>query len=263
MGATVVIIYVVTILVVINTLDMLDAMRDTNSETTPLEQVFLKLVWAFSALYSCAAPGMITILLLFLHLNGILAGIVKEFASVVNARQMPLTNIVMSGWKVVDIFKALDSVFSKYIFVEALMSIVTLMVGLFFTIGFVPDLIQNPGSLGASGRITAFYQACISALCILKLTVLFGSGQWLLKETKNLKEQLDRLYGYEVHRMTKNVVTQIESLIWTFRTQAPIRPMDMFDLRMSSGLTAMSAMVTYVVILLQFKSGEQTSFPCN
>ncbi len=56
--------------------------------------------------------------------------------------------------------------------------------------------------------------------------------------------------------ISKRLTIEFEALIKSFETKMPLRPMDLFNLTLSSGLNAFSILITYVVIMLQFKIGE-------
>ncbi len=104
--------------------------------------------------------------------------------------------------------------------------------------------------------IMATFQLVTTLQGILKLTILFANGQSLSKASKDLTEALEGIYAREAHKMSTNMAVEFETFIRNFGMKVPIRPMDLFELTMSSGLKAFSVLVTYVVIMLQFKLGE-------
>ena len=62
-------------------------------------------------------------------------------------------------------------------------------------------------------------------------------------------------------RLTAEETLEVETLAdWlSFSSRAPIRPMDVFDMNYSSGASIMGLILTYMIILLQFKVSEVSS----
>ncbi len=85
---------------------------------------------------------------------------------------------------------------------------------------------------------------------------MFACGQKLATGSENLSDSLENFCTKEAHRMSANSIFEFNAMIKSFGAKTPIRPLDLFDLKMSSGLSAFSMLVTYVVIILQFKIGE-------
>ena len=59
-------------------------------------------------------------------------------------------------------------------------------------------------------------------------------------------------------RLTAEETLEVDTLVdWlSFSSRAPIRPMDVFDMNYSSGASIMGLILTYMIILLQFKVSE-------
>ena len=64
-----------------------------------------------------------------------------------------------------------------------------------------------------------------------------------------------------VKRLTAEETLEVDTLVdWlSFSSRAPIRPMDVFDMNYSSGASIMGLILTYMIILLQFKVSEVSS----
>ncbi len=235
---------------------MLNELTDPGMPISLLNRTFMYGMWGLCMFFSFASPCMMALLLSFLHFNAIICANLRIMSSDMQTGSVPMSVIARSGWTIVDSFKAFEKAFSGFICVEIVLSIWNVTVGLFFTIGLVSGYVQQDHYLSII-PLTAAFQFCTSSFCIMKLHLLFGSGQKLVNVTKNFRERLDQRFSDEIHRLSKNEVSRIESLLWTLRTQSPIRPYDLFDLRFSSGLTTTGVLITYVVIMLQFKFGER------
>ena len=58
--------------------------------------------------------------------------------------------------------------------------------------------------------------------------------------------------------LTPEEAVRIDTVIdWlSFSSRAPIRPMDVFDMNYASGASILGLMLTYMIILLQFKLSD-------
>ena len=62
-------------------------------------------------------------------------------------------------------------------------------------------------------------------------------------------------------RLTAEETLEIDTLVeWlSFSSRAPIRPMDTFDMNYSSGASIVGLILTYMIILMQFKVSEMSA----
>ena len=72
------------------------------------------------------------------------------------------------------------------------------------------------------------------------------------------RERVQRMRMDKAKRLTVEETLEIETLVdWlSFSTRSPIRPMDAFDMNYSSGASIVGLILTYMIILLQFKVSE-------
>ena len=63
------------------------------------------------------------------------------------------------------------------------------------------------------------------------------------------------------NRLTAEKTLEIDTLVdWlSFSSRAPIRPMDTFDMNYSSGASIVGLILTYMIILMQFKVSEMSA----
>ncbi len=84
----------------------------------------------------------------------------------------------------------------------------------------------------------------------------FAKGHSLSKEIIKTRKSLEKSYISRISRMTEKSKIEFETLIRSFINQSSLRPHELFDLNLSSGLTASGLLVTYVVVLMQLKVSE-------
>ena len=86
-------------------------------------------------------------------------------------------------------------------------------------------------------------------------------GQKLCDDVSEARETIQRMRMDNAKRLTATETLEMDTLIdWlSFSSRAPIRPMDVFDMNYSSGASILGLILTYMIILLQFKVTEMTS----
>ena len=86
-------------------------------------------------------------------------------------------------------------------------------------------------------------------------------GQKLCDDVSEARERIQRMRLDNAKRLTVAETLEMDTLIdWlSFSSRAPIRPMDVFDMNYSSGASILGLILTYMIILLQFKVTEMTS----
>ena len=239
----------------------------TNVKDDPIAgQILMYFTMISNVAHTFSSPCYLVLFLSFLHLIGSTNQTIKEMNDQMIQHldqvgptiqmQSPI-QVAAMGSKCLKLFHLIEQNFSNFLFAEIFLSMWVLVVGLFYAIGLVPTIVarmdSDPLNLATS---TGSFQGLISVHCLLKLGYLFGYGQTLTGTTTRLRKGLEQYYSRQVHRMSMNLCLEFDNMIWNLRNRAPLRPLDLFDLRMSSALTAASVMVTYVVILLQFKKGD-------
>lgn len=82
----------------------------------------------------------------------------------------------------------------------------------------------------------------------------------MAKHQAEVKKSLQLLALQEVDTMNKKQHCSLLTLIEIYSKECPLRPMDVFNLNYSTELYACGLCLTYVIVLLQFKVAELSSF---
>ena len=83
----------------------------------------------------------------------------------------------------------------------------------------------------------------------------------MCEDVAEARERIQRMRMDNAKRLTAEETLEVDTLVdWlSFSSRAPIRPMDVFDMNYSSGASIMGLILTYMIILLQFKVSEVSS----
>lgn len=101
--------------------------------------------------------------------------------------------------------------------------------------------------------------------CLGLLTVTYGvrtinllrTGQSLNMRAWDVKTRLqDKLCCKDFECFSDHEVLGLRVLIEQFSKSAVVRPRDCFDLKLSTGVSLVGILLTYLIVLLQFRVGE-------
>ncbi len=236
----------------------------------------ITMIWMYMNGIIFCLPTMMALIMLFIHLTGSVETMMTEFAGKMLTTDMTVGHAISSGSKVIEVLQSLEKTFSKFLVAEITFQMWMLMIGkictqnlellnsllnwttyagIYFCFGLMPTMARLETLINLIS-ISAMYQFMATYQSILKLSLLSNCGQSLANASTRLGVSMEKFYAGEAHKMSKNDIVQVESMIRLFGTKVPIRPLDLFDLKISSGLKAFSVLVTYIVIMLQFKLGE-------
>ncbi len=90
----------------------------------------------------------------------------------------------------------------------------------------------------------------------MELNLSFQVGQELCDHYSSIRENLQAASVTHAESLSKSSMRQLDVLIDQFSRPAPIRPKNVFDLNLASGASVSGLMLTYLIVMLQFKLSE-------
>ena len=97
----------------------------------------------------------------------------------------------------------------------------------------------------------SLWNGMFSILFVSRLMGYHSIGQKMANHYSQIKTNLQNALLFELSSKT-----HLEVAIERFSRAAPIRPMDVFDLNLASGASILGLLVTYLIVLFQFKIGD-------
>ncbi len=146
----------------------------------------------------------------------------------------------------------LEETFGSYILVEGFVCLSNLIFGPFmitFILGGIRNLQGDEGQ--AAAMYMAIFGSVLAVISFVRIVVLFTLGQDLANEWRIFKTTLTKKCIEKGEGLSAKDQIMIRVINQNFGI---IRPMDCFDLRASTALSAGGIMVTYLAFLLQFKT---------
>jgi hypothetical protein len=95
------------------------------------------------------------------------------------------------------------------------------------------------------------------SICSMQyLWSLMNKGQRLCDSFARVKKSLQDLFIAKANILTAKERAQMDVLTERYSKDSPMRPMGVFSLNRASGTSISGLILTYIIVLLQFKSGE-------
>ncbi len=165
-----------------------------------------------------------------------------------------MDDMMTIGTKLSHLLDTLNDLFGISILVEVTLLIFTLTFNIFFGL-----------STEAAFSGTTYYPLLVyfgltniawAVLNAIKLITLLYSGRLASKNMKNIKTELQKLSVKKSLVMREDLKAELELLKEQFSQSAAIRPCELFDLNLQTGVTILAWMATNIIVLMQFRSGE-------
>ena len=153
-----------------------------------------------------------------------------------------MSEIVDNGFTLLELAKQANDIYGTLLAIDFISIMMMNVVGVFTCLGLTTDLAH------ICLCITGFF---IVILNMIKLYSYTRIGQGLSEvyfEIQDGMEKLLLLDGIGVKQRR-----ELEFLVKRFSARAPIRPLDMFDMNSANFAVISNIMITYVIILMQFK----------
>ena len=190
------------------------------------------------------------ILLILYSLKTALVHFMKNIQNILEAKQIDedtMSKIIDNGFTLLELARLANDTYGKVLAIDFISFMITNVVGVFTCLA-LNTAIGNSNLAHICLCITGFF---IVILNMIKLYSYTRTGQALSEVYYEIQDGLDKLLlldGISVKQRR-----ELEFLIKRFSVRAPIRPLDMFDMNSANFAVISNIMMTYVIILMQFK----------
>eukprot|EP00094_Tigriopus_californicus_P013131 TCALIF_12698-PA protein Name:"Protein of unknown function" AED:0.42 eAED:0.42 QI:0/0.5/0/0.66/1/1/3/0/465 len=171
----------------------------------------------------------------------------------------PLETIIHNGLFLCDTLEEMNLALGPLIFLEYFVSILTLVVGSFFS------LLMVMAFLGESFKLISFlfglYHFVLGLLALIRIADLVDAGQTLSNRVKILQSKLESLYIIRPDLFLDNGSHwRAFILVERLKDNCILRPIFAFALTRESTLSLMGLLITYIIVLIQFKFSEKSKY---
>ena len=172
-------------------------------------------------------------------------------------RKSGLKKVIRDGYELTYSMKEAEDMFGGMIMYMYILYNIMITCGLFFGVSFLGVLV---GSSFSGGHL--FCTLSIVTSAVLGFTILYyflQIGQQLSDSYQNIRDRLEQLLIEEAETMSTRQRTEMDVLINRFANTTPLRPKDTFDMNYSTGASLGGLLLTYVIVLVQFKDSGSAS----
>ena len=139
--------------------------------------------------------------------------------------------------------------FGSLLLMETTIGLISEVITLFF--GLVMFTAFQNGEINTHILQFGMGQLILGLFYYSRRTFLTMAGQNLCNVYGKIRLKMQKYIGS--HKMEDLEKIQMDVLINQFSVTAPIRPYDVFNLNYASGFSMDGLMITYIIVLLQFK----------
>ena len=158
-----------------------------------------------------------------------------------------MSEITDNCFTLLDLVKQANTIYGKVLVVDFMSVMIMNVVGVFTSLA-LPTAMNNSSIAHICLCITGIFFVVLNMIKLYSYTRIGQALSEVYFETQDGIDKLLLLDGISIqHRR------ELEFLVKRFSVRAPIRPMDMFDMNSANFAVLSNIMMTYVIILMQFK----------
>ena len=163
-------------------------------------------------------------------------------------------NIISKGFSLYELVQQANNIFGGIILMQYGFSLFFATFGIYFSTTIFTVYNKELGSVNE--MVLAFSLANIITVIfmIYKIFMMQAKGQAFCCHFAAIKENLESILMVFARQLDSEEEKKLEILISRFSTKSsPIRPCDVFDVNTSSFISISGIIITYLIVLLQFK----------
>ena len=158
-----------------------------------------------------------------------------------------MSEIIDNGFTLLDLARQADDIYGKVLAIDYVSVMIMNVVGVFTCLGLTTAM-GNSDLAHICLCTTGFFIVILNMIKLYSYTRIGQALSEVYFEIQDGMENVLLLDGISVKQ-----IRELEFLAKRFSTRAPIRPMDMFDMNSANFAVMSNIMITYVIILMQFK----------
>ena len=174
----------------------------------------------------------------------------RNIQAIIKAKELDESSTfktINNGFTLLDLARQANDMFGKVLALDYISVMIMNIVGIFASLSMVTAFSNTEPALICLS-ISGFF---IVILNMIKLYSYTHIGQALSKAYFDINNGLEELLLLDGIR--GRLRRELELLVHRFSITSPIRPLDMFDMNSANFAVILNIMLTYVVILMQFK----------
>ncbi len=165
-----------------------------------------------------------------------------------------LRQVLKKGEAILHLLESANESFGTLIFNECALSLVLSTLSSYVALSATMDILVAPNKMCASFMLAS--QVMIAVLSSYRIYFIIMRGQGVTDEIASVVKAL-RTLSLQEH-INDNESRRVSTLKEEFTEFGSMKPEKMYSLNAPVALSALSAVITYLVVLLQFKTGQSS-----
>lgn len=167
-----------------------------------------------------------------------------------------LKTMISRGFSLYDLAKKANSAFGGIILTEYAVTLFYATFGIYFSTIIINIYDNKMGRLNQLVLILSIMNITLVVFSIYRVYLMQDKGQKLCDHFSAIKENLEDISMHFANKLEDEEARQLDVLISRFSsTDPPIRPCDVFNMNTTSFVSIGGIILTYLIVLLQFKVG--------
>ena len=165
--------------------------------------------------------------------------------------------IISRGLPFIELKQIVNKMFGCLILAEYGLNLFYTTFGIYFSITVINVYNTELGSIDMLVLFFSSYSIMLVILSISRIYIFQAKGQCLSNKYARIQQNLDHISINFADKLARKQEKKLEVLISHFSAAcSPVRPCDVFNMDAANFVSVGGLIITYLIVLLQFKVGE-------
>ena len=166
--------------------------------------------------------------------------------------------IISRGLHFIELNQIVNKVFGGFILAEYGLNLFYTTFGIYFSTTIIKVYNTELGCIDKLVLFFASYSIMLVILSVSRIYILQAKGQCLSNKYARIRQNLEHISINFADKLERKEERQLEVLISHFSApcSSPVRPCDVFNMDAANFVSVGGLIITYLIVLLQFKLGD-------
>ena len=165
--------------------------------------------------------------------------------------------IISRGLHFIELNQIVNNVFGGFILAEYGLNLFYTTFGIYFSTTIIKVYNTELGCIDKLVLFFASYSIMLVILSVSRIYILQAKGQCLSNKYARIRQNLEHISINFADKLERKEEKQLEVLISHFSApSSPVRPCDVFNMDAANFVSVGGLIITYLIVLLQFKLGD-------
>ena len=168
-----------------------------------------------------------------------------------------IENTISRGFSLIDLNQAVNNMFGSFIFSEYGFNLFYTTFGIYFSTTIIKVYSNEQGGIDKLVLFFGSFSIMLVLISIGRIYILQAKGQEICNRYAKIRQHLQITSITFAGKLEFKEQRRLEVLISHFSaTPSPVRPWDVFNMNTANFVSVGGIIITYLVVLLQFKLNE-------